>query len=425
VLYVLNVDSNGEKINMRKRIKKLSTILVASILLLNISAVGSIAPSEKENVIIVFKDNQESALAQGSALVKEHEGEIERQLTSINAIATRLSKDKIETLKKHPGIEYIEPDYEAEALGDLVEDSVEETRHKDKDKGPSQVAPWGITKINADKAWQVTNDPNKGKGIKVAILDTGIQYDHPDLQANIKGGVNFVGSGSRDGSTDPKRWTDKNGHGTHVAGTIAAEDNGIGVVGVAPQASLYAVKVLNNQGKGSYSDIIQGIDWAVKNDMQVISMSLGGKSDSKALKKAVDNARAKGVIVVAAAGNSGDGNPATNNVIYPAKYDSTIAVAATNSKDAVAKFSSDGKEVDVAAPGVSVHSTYKGSSYKAMNGTSMATPHVTGTVALMLSAGISPGKIQSKLEKTAVDLSPSGYDVFTGHGRIDALKATQ
>ncbi|MDO8725848.1 MAG: S8 family peptidase, partial [Candidatus Methanoperedens sp.] len=217
---------------------------------------------------------------------------------------------------------------------------------------------------------------------------------------------------------------DKYGHGTHVAGIVAAVgNNNIGVIGVAPEASLYAVKVLNNAGSGYTSDVIQGIQWAADN-AQIASMSFGSSSYNQAEKDAVDAARAKGLILVAAAGNSGDGNPLTDNVGYPARYANVIAVAATNSNDAVASFSSDGLEVDVSAPGVSILSTYKGSSYASASGTSMAAPHVTGTVALMLKAGVLPNDIQSKLQTTALDINSLGFDVFSGYGRIDAFTAT-
>ncbi|MEM2924602.1 MAG: S8 family serine peptidase [Methanocellales archaeon] len=370
---------------------QIAAILLISILLTPIA--GAIAPEEKVPVIIGFKDKPDAAL------VREHGGEIKHQYIIINAIAANLPVKAIEKLRTHAKISYIEADSIAHALGETT--------------------PWGIAKINATQVWTQYN--NKGTGIKVAILDTGIQYDHPDLKANIKGGVNFVGW-TRDGNTNPKYWTDKNGHGTHVAGIVAAVNNTIGVVGVAPEASLYAVKVLNDAGSGYYSDIVQGIEWSINNNMQIISMSFGGTSDSQALKDACDKAKKRGIVLIAAAGNSGDGNPNTDNVLYPAKYDSVIAVAATDSSDSVPSWSSDGSEVDVAAPGVSILSTYKGSSYATMSGTSMAAPHVTGTVALMLSAGVK-GDIQSKLQSTAWDIVVPGPDVFSGYGRIDAARA--
>lgn len=292
--------------------------VVASIVILSISIIGSIAPQEKVPVIIGFKDKKDPDL------IKENGGEIKREYTLINAIAAKLPKNKIEELKKNPKVAYVESDRIVQAL--------------------AETTPWGVTKINAPAVWQNTST-NKGTGIKVAILDTGIQSNHPDLINNIKGGVNFAGR--PDGSTNPRYWTDKNGHGTHVAGIVAAVgDNDIGVIGVAPEAHLYAVKVLNNAGSGYTSDIIQGLQWAADN-AQIASMSFGSSYYNQAEKDAIDAARAKGLILIAAAGNSGDGNPSTNNVGYPARYNNVIAVAATNSNDVVASWSSDGLEVDV------------------------------------------------------------------------------
>lgn len=345
-------------------------------------------------VIIGFKNLPDADL------VRQHGGEVRRQFTIIRAISARLSPEAVEKLRTDPKVAYVEPDSIAFAVGEQI--------------------PWGVTKINAPQVWQAPYN-NRGTGVKVAVLDTGIQYNHPDLKANIKGGVDYT---RWDGSTLYLFWTDKNGHGTHVAGTIAAVDNDIGVVGVAPEAWLYAVKVLNNQGWGYYSDIIQGVEWAKNNGMQIITMSLGGTSDSQALHDAIIAAkRNAGIIVVAAAGNSGDGNPATDNILYPARYDEVISVGATDQNDNVATWSSDGEELDVSAPGVGILSTYKGSIYATGSGTSMATPHTTGTIALMLKAGIQPNDIQTKLQNTAVDIRDSGFDVFSGYGRIDAMGA--
>lgn len=297
---------------------------------------------------------------------------------------------------------------------------------------PVQSLPWGITRIDASKSWPTS----RGTGIKVAVIDTGIDKAHPDLLQNISGGVNFVQSGRGARTTvDPAAWNDDNGHGTHVSGTIAAADNTIGVVGVAPNAQLFGVKVLNSAGSGYVSDIISGIEWSVNNNMQVINMSLGLTSHVQALQDAVNAADNAGVVVVAAAGNSGDGNAATNNVNYPAKYNSTLAISATDSADRIATFSSDGIEVDIAAPGVNVYSTTRGGGYGNMSGTSMAAPHVAGVIANMLAAPItatadlnqdglwSAGEARAYLQTTSDDLGMSGRDVFFGYGLVDTEEA--
>lgn len=278
---------------------------------------------------------------------------------------------------------------------------------------PPQQTPWGISKINADDVWTT----NRGQGIDVAVLDTGIDGSHSDLKANVKGGINFVSLRKQ------TNWADDNGHGTHVSGTIAAANNTVGVVGVAPEANLYAVKVLDRSGSGSISSIISGIDWAVANGMEVINMSLGTSSDIQAFHDAVDRAAAAGVVIVAAAGNSGDASSATNNVEYPARYSSVIAVAATDSSNVRSYFSSDGPEVAVSAPGVSITSTTKGGGYGVMSGTSMASPHVAGLVSVMLSANIPASQIRAQLIATADDLGAVGFDTFYGNGLVDAPEA--
>src|SRR5438093_12173497 len=181
-------------------------------------------------------------------------------------------------------------------------------------------------------------------GAKVAVIDTGIDCGHPDLQGNCIYGASFV-KGSKA--------FDDFGHGTHVAGIIAARDNGFGVIGVAPEATLYAVKVLDANGSGSWSSVASGIVWAIKNGMHVINMSLGGSSFSQAMADAVKAASDAGILVVSAAGNSG----CCDTVLYPAKLPGSMAVAAVDSRDQRAAFSSEGPEVDVAAPGVDVLST--------------------------------------------------------------------
>ena len=240
----------------------------------------------------------------------------------------------------------------------------------------------------------------------MAVIDTGIDNDHPDL--GVTGGVNFVRIGRR---VNPNAWDDDNGHGTHVAGIIAARDNDIGVVGVAPGASLYAVKVLNANGSGYYSDIIAGLQWCINSDapIHVVNMSLGGTSDSPAMESACIAARDKKIFLVAAAGNSGGG------VIYPAAYESVIAVAATDKSDVRASWSCFGEEIDIAAPGVNIYSTYKGGGYTTMSGTSMASPHVAGTLALSLDV--------DKLLSTADDLGDHGLDIYYGNGLVDAEEA--
>jgi subtilisin family serine protease len=269
---------------------------------------------------------------------------------------------------------------------------------------PSAEIPWGIGRVNAPAAWDYT----AGSGVKVAVIDTGIDYTHPDLAANYKGGWNAV-----TGTGDPK---DDQGHGTHVAGTIAAARDGSGVAGVAPAAELYAVKVLDKNGSGQYSWIIAGIEWAIEKKVDVINMSLGGPSGTDALEQVMAKAAEAGVTVVCAAGNDGGA------VNYPAHYPQAIAVSASDSADKIASFSSRGPEIAVIAPGVKINSARMGGGYVNISGTSMASPHVAGLAALAVGAGAKgPEQVRAALTGAAAKL-PGLTAEQQGAGLVDAFK---
>ncbi len=287
----------------------------------------------------------------------------------------------------------------------------------------AQTLPTGIDRVNAD-----LNLTNKGTGIGVAVIDTGIDLTHPDLAANIVANTSCV-RGKKNGNDD-------NGHGTHVAGTIAAIQNSSGVVGIAPEAKLVAVKVLNAQGSGTWSSIICGIDWVTANaskyNIKVANMSLGGGGSSDnncgntngdALHKAICKSRDAGITYVVAAGN--DGNNASNFV--PAAYDDAVitvsaladsdgksgglgAATGNGADDTFAGFSNYGSIVDIGAPGVNIYSTWKGGSYNTISGTSMATPHVTGAAALYVKSH--PGSSWTQIRD---GLKAAGEALNAGH----------
>jgi subtilisin len=227
---------------------------------------------------------------------------------------------------------------------------------------------WGQKRIGADQVW----DYATGDGIKVAVLDTGVDLTHPALKANLERGLNVL-----DPNSSP---IDDNGHGTHVAGIIAGVHDGRGVDGVAPKARIYPVKVFDSNGEGNLSDIVQGLTWCVNNGVEVANMSFGTTSTSEVMRRAISAAASAGLIMVAAAGNDGPGNP----VNYPARYSEVIAVGAIDQNDALADFSCTGPEVDVVAPGVDIYSTWMRHGYRTASGTSMATPFVAGAMALYL-----------------------------------------
>ncbi len=276
----------------------------------------------------------------------------------------------------------------------------------------AQAVPWGITRIHADP---VSRGRRTGAGVRVAVIDTGIWSSattgsvHPDLAAVYRGGYDFV-------NDDPFPW-DGHGHGTHVAGIIAAVDNLVGVVGAAPRVSLYALKVIGDNGKGTLSDFISALDWCVANGIRVANYSAGGIDRSPTIEEACKRARAAGVTIVAAAGNGGGG------LLVPAVFPSVIAVGATDRANARPFWSNVGNDLDLVAPGVNVRSTYVGGGYYVMDGTSMSAPHVAGAAALLISRGISyPDIVEEYLEATATDLETGGPDPYTGHGLVNAAR---
>lgn len=367
-------------------------------------AIAAGGQTEADRRIIVF-ENWFSDGARQAAAVRSRGATVIRGLPSINAVAVALPPGVERQLARRAEILRIDVDAEVRALGKPAIPPGQDK--KDPPEQPAQVLPWGVDRIDAEYAWAISG----GAGVAVAVLDTGIDRDHPDLAANIAGGTNFVSKPPWK-PVDPTKWDDDNGHGTHVAGIIAAVNNDVGVVGVAPEADLYALKVLDKTGSGYISQIIAGLEWCADNGIDIANMSLGTDADIQSFHDACNAAAAAGVILVAAAGNDGA------DVDYPGAYGSVIAVAATDAGDAVPWWSSPGSAVAIAAPGVSVYSTWKGDGYDTKSGTSMAAPHIAGTLALALAAGVS-----TSLCATADDLPPPGIDVYTGCGLVDAEEA--
>ena len=300
----------------------------------------------------------------------------------------RRAKDKLE---EEPGVATVEYDH------------AREISYSPGDPGlPDQ---WGLKKTGFRPAW----DMSRGDGVRIAVVDSGIAGGHPDLSGKVVAQKDFV--------NEDDDAADGLGHGTHVAGiAVANTGNGTGIAGGCPGCEILVAKTM--QGKIGYdSDVSEGIIWAADNGADVINLSLTGPNRSAILKRAVDYAWNKGAVVVAAAGNSGDGT-----VQYPAAYDNAIAVAATDRSDNRASFSTVGDWVDVSAPGVDVLSTLPGG-YGYMNGTSMATPHVAALAGLLADEGLSNQQIKNRIVSNTTDLGPSGRDPYFGTGRIDAARA--
>jgi subtilisin family serine protease len=290
-----------------------------------------------DNYIIVYKNH----LQKQNMLMSPPAFAVSRSFNIIPAVAAQLDANQVKQLQKNPDVAYIEPDYKIYALGSP--DSIGAASSVINAQSSSQTIPYGVAMVNAPLVWPRT----KGAGVRAAVLDTGINMSHPD-RGNVVASTSFATDST--GATIPVE--DLDGHGTHTSGTIAAADNDIGVVGVAPQADLLIAKVMDNTGSGQDSWLISGIEWAVANNAKVISMSLGGPDYSAALDTACSNALASGTLLVAAAGNDNVSTP-----FYPASLPSVISVAAIDQSKNKASFSNYGPTIALAAPGVSVYST--------------------------------------------------------------------
>lgn len=376
------------------------------------------APYVVGELLVVYEPGIKTAAA--SELPKETGGqveeeipEIETQLLTFPEVKRETSKNrredllqqKEEELQRDPAVESVSFNYIVRAAF-IPNDTKFEQQ-------------WGMRKIRFPRAWGEV----RGNGIDIAVVDTGIDNNHPDLQGKVAEQRNFV----TDAETN--RAEDGNGHGTHVSGIAAAvTDNRTGVAGACPQCRLIVAKSLNDFNTGTVEDVAKGIVWAADNGAEVINLSLGLEVDSETLDDAVAYATGKDAVVVAAAGNLAQkGNP----TVYPAAYENTIAVAATTIENRRAGYSSFGDYVDVAAPGGDdegsqgemILSNYLGGGYEYLVGTSMASPHVAGLAGLLAAQGRSRTEIRNRIERTARDLGPDGRDNLYGHGLVNAAAA--
>lgn len=324
-------------------------------------------------------------------VIQDAAGVIINEAENIRMATAYLPLEEINKIKQHQNVMSVEVDQVVEIK--------------------QQKTTWGYEKILVPRSLQ---SGLTGKGIKIAIIDTGIS-PHNDL--SISGGASFVGY------TDS--YSDDNGHGTHVAGIIGAKNNTIGILGVAPNSDIYALKSLDYDGEGFLSDIISAIDWSITNKIDVINLSLGMQSHSLALKMAVDKAYNNNILIVGAGGNEGNTEGSGDTVFYPARYDSVIAVAATDELNQRAPFSATGPAIEISAPGSAIFSTYLDNKYVNMSGTSMATPFVTGTLALLKQANptLPATQLRQLLQKTLVDLGNTGKDDWFGYGFVQSPPA--
>lgn len=372
-------------------------------------------------VLVKFKEKVSQKEIENQ--LKSNHGRIINKIDAIGVLVLQVpqnAEEKVATaLSRNPHVEYAELDYIAEAF--LVPNDTYFAAYQWGFENTGQEIKGVIGKIDADidgpAAWDATSS-----GVKVAVLDTGVDQDHEDLAPKIVANKDFTGSSTG--------YNDMYGHGTHVAGIVAAvTNNNKGVAGGCPACQLMNGKVLNDSGLGANSGIANGIIWAAENGAKVINMSLGGSMKSTTLERAVNYAWNNGVVIVAAAGNSS--NPSKT---YPAAYANAIAVAATDNNDRKASFSSYGtKWVDVAAPGVNIYSTFpnhayqinKSPNYDFGSGTSMAAPMTSAVAALIWSTpyGTSASQVRARLQSTADQIPGTG--MYWSSGRVNAASAVK
>lgn len=363
-----------------KKILAMSIPLFMVLFLLPVqSAHGEVLNVEK---LVLFKNHV------NKTLIEDLGGTILEEYKNIPALRVSIPETTLSNLKQNISIKSIENEQKVALTG--------------------QVQDWGVNAVKAPLAW---HSNYTGKNVKVAVIDSGI-FPHEDL--HIAGGKSFV--------PYTTSYADDEGHGTHVAGIIAAKNNDIGIVGVAPDAQLYALKVLDSSGTGDLTNVLAAIDWAISNKMDIINLSLGSMDPSPTLQTALKKASDSGILVVAAAGNSGTPDGTGDTVAYPARYDSVIAVAATDSNNNRASFSATGNEVDFAAPGINIISTVLNNQYASYSGTSMATAFVTGDLALLkeMYPTMSNTELIDQLKRKALDLGIPGHDSFYGNGLIQS-----
>ncbi|MFF0902598.1 UNVERIFIED_CONTAM: S8 family peptidase [Kocuria sp. CPCC 205316] len=410
--------------------KKILATLVAA--MLGVSAMTFAVPADAApevphvagQIMVKFRDQEAAA-----GVLRQHGLEQGPEIGGTGAHLIRVPEGKelrlIEALSRNPAVEYAEPDHMVTALTDDKYFSRQYALHNEgqsftNTKGDIVVAGGKLdADVDAVEAWNVTT----GSGIKVAVLDSGVDGDHEDITPNVVARANFTNGVAGD---------DKYGHGTHMAGHVAATHNTVGVAGTCPGCKVLDGKVLDDSGIGSSSGLANGINWSVNNGAKVINMSLGVRS-SRTLESAVNNAWNKGTVLVAAAGNGGN-----QTKIYPGAYPNVIAVAATDNNDVRASFSTYGASwVDVAAPGVNVYSTFpnhtfvlgtqnnRSPNYDIGNGTSVSSAIVSATAALVWSSdpGATHTSVRAQVESTADKIPGTGTS--WAHGRVNAHSAVQ
>jgi minor extracellular protease Epr len=385
-----------------KKFSFLFPVLAATVLFFPFhggTAAHAQTPKKTQDIIVVYKNQT------GKQAVLNNSQKVEHQFKSVKAMTVQADSKSISTLEHNSNIAYVEKNVTVNSFS--VADNNAGVRVLKASSLPSdELSQWNLKAVNAPEAW---NEGYTGQGVNVAVIDTGIA-PHTDL--HVTGGFSAV-----DYTTS---YADDYGHGTHVAGIIAAQQNNAGMVGVAPNVNLYAVKAMDENGEGNLDDLLKAIDWSISHQprMDIINLSLGTPVNSPLLQAMIDKAYKDGILVVAAAGNEGsDGTKDT--IDYPAKYASVIGVTAVDKNMTHGYFSSTGPEAEVAAPGVDVVSTYLNNQYAIESGTSQAAPHVAGMLALLKQAHPTLTNVQLRAlldDFYTKDLGAFGKDPLYGYG---------
>ena len=377
-------------------------------------------PTAASSTERVFVHPDQSPVATLVDPIRDIGGSIRFTYDNFDFVAAEIPVGRRDELLATPGIAFIEDDEDAgipAGWSPSVLDLLDPNGDVDCSIHPTQQASWGWERIGVHAV------ESNGAGVDIGILDTGIESAHCSL--DVAGGRNFT-------DTIPNsNVEDRHGHGTHVAGIASALDNDIGVVGVAPNADVYAVKILDDSGSGTYSSLIAGIDWCMTNDVELISMSLGGESPTTAVDRAIEAADDAGHLLVCAAGNNEnkqDGRCAEETMTYPATHPDVLAVTAMNEDETLASYSGIGTAIDLLAPGTEIVSTYINNNYASASGTSMACPFVTGVAALIWQAHGFDGPggndvVTAVLQSTAesvLETCEEGYGLVDAQAAVDA-----
>lgn len=358
-------------------------------------------------LIVTYKENVSEKKT--GEIKREEKAEVEDQIPEIDAQVLEFPevKNKRSENAREEDLERTKKELEKDPAVESVDYNYVRTGSYTP-RDPKFRFQWGLRKSGFEKAWNRT----RGRGMKVALVDSGVHARHVDLRRKVVAKWDFHNGNST--------IEDLNGHGTHVAGIMAARaGNGKGVVGGCPSCKLIVAKALDKNLVGYDSNVIKGILWSARKGAKVINLSLGGTHKSEAMKSAVYRAQRRGAVVVAAGGNYGNNTP-----VYPAAYRGVIGVSHTDRYDRRVFDASYGGWIDVAAPGYDILSTVPGG-YGYKNGSSMAAPHVSALAGLLASQKRHPSNIQKRILRSAQDLGPRGRDRYYGHGRINAARAVR